>query len=103
MSGFGHPELITDLLTATTNLLRELRLLGAAVAGHFGRWAPTVACETLWLDVVLDLTDAQGERAVITRRQRVRVLAPGGVVVRELVWGEGEQCARYTVRGAQRL
>ena len=98
----SRPDALAVLLNAAAALLRELRLAGAVLGGALGRPRPARAYETLWLELVLDLDDPRGERAVLTRRQRIRFHA-GAVVVRELVWGEGEQLARYTAQGARRL
>jgi hypothetical protein len=64
---------------------------------------PPVAYETVLLALVLELQDAHGERAVLRRRQRVCFLGDGGAVVRELLWGEGDQLVRYQARGARRI
>jgi hypothetical protein len=59
--------------------------------------------ETVSLALVLELHDTRGERAVLRRRQRVRFLGDGAAVVRELLWGEGDQLVRYQAHGARRL
>lgn len=64
---------------------------------------PVVAYENLLLELVYDIQDRHGIRAVLDRRQRVRFLAEDSEIVRELVWGDGEQLARYSVRGARRM
>src|SRR5262249_10587010 len=97
------PAGLTALIESLAHLLQQLRLTLVAVVGWFRRSRPPAAYEPVWLDLVLDLTDPQGERAVLTRRQRVRFLADGGAVVRELVWGKGDQLVRYHARGARRL
>ena len=97
-----RPADLTALLHAAAALLRELRFAGAALGGSLRRSWPAMAYETLWLELVLDLRDGRGERAVLMRRQRIRFHA-GAAVVRELVWGEGEQLTRYTAQGARRL
>ena len=99
----GQAEAVSGLVKALSGLVRQVRAVGGLL---FGSRQPNTAAhsyETLWLDLVLDLQDVTGRRAVLTRRQRVRFLARDGAVVRELVWGEGEQLVRYTAHGAQRL
>ncbi len=96
-----RPELIAQLLHAAAVLARELRPLLTAVLGWRPR--PAAAYETVSLALVLELVDARGERAVLHRRQRVRFLGNGGAVVRELLWGEGEQLVRYQAHGARRI
>ncbi len=89
-----RPELIAQLLRAAADLARELRPLLTAVLGR-RRPGPSAAYETVSLALVLELEDVRGERAVLRRRQRIRFLGDGGAVVRELLWGEGDQaCAR---------
>ena len=99
----ASPQMLVQLLTAAAALLRELRPVWAALLARLWPRGPARPYETLWLELVLDLQDPQGERAVLRRRQRVRFLAAGGALVRELVWGEGEQLVRYHARGARRL
>jgi hypothetical protein len=98
-------DLVTGVSTAaeaTAHLMRQLRQLWAAVR-DLRRRHPSAAYENLLLELVLDIQDRRGLRAVLERRQRVRFLADEAEVVRELVWGEGEQLSRYSVRGACRL
>ena len=97
-----RPELVAQLFTAAVDLLRELRSLLTTVVG-LRRPRPPVAYETVSLALQLELQDARGERAVLRRRQRVRFLGDGGAVVRELLWGEGDQLVRYQARGARRI
>lgn len=57
--------------------------------------------ETLSLDIALDLMDAKGRIAALTRKQEVRFLAEEAGVVRDLVWGDGDVLARYRAYGAK--
>jgi hypothetical protein len=98
-----RPEALAPLLEAVAHVARELRLIVSALRRRVRPVWPPMPYETLWLELVLDLDDPRGERAVLTRRQGVRFLSQGGAVVRELVWGEGEQLVRYHARGARRL
>jgi hypothetical protein len=61
------------------------------------------AYENLLLELIWEIQDRRGLRAVLDRRQRIRFLRDEAEVVRELAWGEGEQLARYRVRGARRM
>lgn len=97
------PPVLAQLLAAAADLLREARLAGVALLSRLSARQPAKPYETLWLELVLDLQDERGERAVLQRRQRIRFLVDGGALVRELVWGEGEQLVRYHARGAHRL
>jgi hypothetical protein len=99
----GQPGALPAVLTALPAVLRELRLALATLLDHVGQRPAVEPYETLWLALVLDLLDARGERAVLTRRQGIRLRRPDGAIVRELVWGEGEQLVRYTAAGAHRL
>lgn len=98
-----HPDAIGGLLSAAAGLLRELRLTGLAVGGWLRPRSAAVTYDTVGLDLVLTLADPAGDRAVLTRRQTVRFLTGDGEVLRELVWGDGEQLARHATRGVRRL
>ena len=50
-----------------------------------------------------DLADSRGQRAVVTRKQRVRFLAGEAGVITGPVWGDGRQFQRYEITGAKRL
>jgi hypothetical protein len=97
-----RPEVLTPLLAAGAALLRELRLALETLT-RWRRRPPTAAYETLSLALELELLDPRGERAVLRRRQRLRFLRDGAAIVRELVWGDGEQLVRYQAQGARRL
>ena len=103
LSPFARPDALAALLSAVATLVRELRLAGGAILAWLRPRRPAVPYETRAIDRVLDLADPEGRRAVLTRRQRIRPLTAGTLVVRETVWGEGEQLARYAVAGARRL
>lgn len=64
---------------------------------------PALAYTTDWLELEFDIADSRGRRVVLTRRQRVCFLIGDCFAVRDLVWGEGEQLARYRARGAHRV
>lgn len=102
-SPLSQPGSVPALLNAIPAVLRELRLAGTAILEHVGKKPEPGTYETRWLELVLDLADARGERAVFTRRQCIHVHGLDGAVVRELVWGEGDQLVRYTASGARRL
>jgi hypothetical protein len=89
--------------TAISSLLRELRPSWRLLLDFLRSMRPPVSYETISLDIVLDIEDAGGRRAIYERRQRVRFLAVDSGVVRDLVWGEGDPLARYTATGARRL
>jgi hypothetical protein len=99
----SRAEALNGLLKALVCIVRQLRSLVAQALRRGRLKPPTRSYETLWLELVLDLEDVQGNRAVLSRCQRVRFLVPDGAVVRELVWGEGEQLVRYSARGARRV
>lgn len=99
----SRPEALTPLVNALALVIRELRLMAAAIWAHARHPPKSTAYETLWLDLALDLVDRTGERAILTRRQCVRFHGLDGAIVRELVWGDGEQLVRYTAGNARRL
>jgi hypothetical protein len=94
-------QALTGVLQAVNSSVRALRAAAGVVVGGHAEQAEG-AYTTLWLALELDIADSQGERAVLTRRQRVHFLSADATLVRELVWGDGEQLVRYTARGAQR-
>lgn len=99
----GQADALNGLVTAVAGVVRQLRTAGGALFGPRQSNRPALSYETLWLDLTFDIADARGERVVLTRRQRVRLLRPGQVTVRELFWGEGEPLVGYRARGAQRV
>lgn len=100
---FGQASTCPALLGALATLLRELRLTAGILLPWLRRPRATAPYETTFLDLSLDLLDTHGQRAVLIRRQGIRVRRGDGLVVRELVWGEGDQLVRYRSAGAQRL
>ena len=62
----------------------------------------SVQYENALIDLILDIQDLYGRRAVLAKRQRV-VCRARDVVIRDLAWGEGEAIAGYSSRGARRL
>jgi len=99
----GQADALHSLVSALASVVRQLRAAGDMLFHPREPDRPALSYETLWLDLVLDLQDARGSRAVLTRTQRVRFLAPDGAVLRELLWGSGEQLLHYSIRGARRL
>jgi len=95
--------LVNGLATSLTAALQQLKGLGAALRKQERPVNAPASYETRRLALVLDIHDRQGRRAVLSRVQRVRFLAADGAVVRELVWGEGEQLVRYVAHGARRM
>ena len=99
----GLVDAVAGLLTRAHSLVRHLRQAVSSLLQGRKPAAPPRAYETLWLDLVLDLKDPRGERAVLTRRQRVRFLTADAGFLRELFWGEGRLLARYRAQGAHRV
>jgi hypothetical protein len=64
---------------------------------------PRYTYESLNLDLTLDLKDAAGKRAVVTRKQLVRFLVDDARVITAPIWGDGNQTRRYELAGAKRL
>src|SRR5437899_474485 len=96
----AHCDAATGVVRSAAGVVQQLRTIGGIVFARRQPSSAALAYETLWLELAFELCDARGERAVLTRRQRVRVLAADVVVLRELVWGEGKQLARYSAQGA---
>lgn len=91
------------MLPTLTALTHALRGLLEVLVRHGDAVRYRSAYTTQSLDLLLDLADPTGERAVLTRRQRVVFTPSAERVVRELVWGEGQQLGRYQARGADRI
>ncbi len=62
-----------------------------------------LAYENIFLDEELDLQDPRGERAVLYRRQRVKLLTSEPAIIRDLCWGEGNPLAHFRAQGASKL
>ena len=102
MSPLGYLPQLTNAVTALSGLLRQIAVLMPLLSQIRPRQV-LPAYENLRLDLVLDIQDEHGRRAVLTRRQRIRLRSGGDIVVRDLVWGDGAPLARYWVAGARRL
>lgn len=96
-------EAFQRLLAALTSLRHTLRPPAADRCRTSRLAEPAQAYETVCLDLSLVLEDALGERATLTRRQRLRFPKGRASLVRELVWGEGQQLIRYQAKGARRV
>lgn len=96
-------DLVTAFLGAVTGVLAEVRQTVRFIARFRRRTGIASSYVTRSLDLCLDIADAEGHRAVLTRRQRVAFRVADSGVVREPVWGEGKPLAHYHVQGARRL
>jgi hypothetical protein len=93
------------LLTAEAGakLMTQARMALRALAPYLGFRPQQVLYENFSLDLALDIRDVAGRRAILHRHQRVRFLVRDVDVIRDLVWGDGNQVARYAVIGGRRL
>jgi hypothetical protein len=103
MSVLDAAPAVATVADALSALLAQVRAVLNALAPFRPVAAPTVDYENLRLDIVLDIADTRGRRAVLARRQLVRMLVPVTGVVRDLIWGNGNQVVRYSSRSASRL
>jgi hypothetical protein len=55
------------------------------------------------LEFAVDINDPTGKKAVVRRRQTIEFRGGDTPVIREPVWGDGNQLARYKVQGATQL
>lgn len=94
---------LAALITAGAGFLAQARPTVGVLVRLVRRDVPAVSYENLALEIVLDIQDPEGKRAILERRQQIRFLTADRVVVRDLVWGEGKTLARYHVTGARRL
>jgi hypothetical protein len=76
-------------------IVRSLNLIKARTVPY--------SYENLLLEFHLDLTDPQGRRALLTRKQRVHFFTAEAGVLSSPVWGEGTQLRRFELTGATRL
>ncbi len=76
-------------------IVRSLNLIKARTVPY--------SYENLLLDFHLDLKDLHGQRAVLTRKQRVHFFTAEAGVLSSPVWGEGTQLRRFELTGAMRL
>src|SRR4051812_40786927 len=83
------------ILERALSVARTLRLLSSK--------QPAQSYENLFLDLMLDLKDTHGRRAIITRKLQVHFLTEEAGVVTSPIWGEGAQLDRYDLQGAKRL
>jgi hypothetical protein len=94
---------LTAALDAWSRLMRQVPLVLKVLRPFLSPELPRPAYENLSLDAALDIRDADGKRAVLHRRQRVRFRVKDGAVVRDLMWGDGDLIAHYAVKGGRRL
>ncbi len=87
-------QVLVQVMGAMTKAAKELRSLVRLLPSP-------VSYENLSLDYVFDIRDPKGKRAIINRRQRVKFRVDDGGVIRDLVWGEGNPLAGYSVVGAK--
>ncbi|MCC6266697.1 MAG: hypothetical protein IT300_03945 [Dehalococcoidia bacterium] len=109
MTRFKTMEELTAL--ARLNLTNTSALNWATVLGVVERCLPVLlrfwchrrerySYENLRFDLSLTLHDAAGRQATLRRTQSVRFRTAEAGIVRDVVWGEGEQFADYCVSGA---
>lgn len=103
MSVFDLATQVTTVANALTAFLSQVRATLTALAPFRAASLPLTDYENLRLDIRLTILDTQGRKAILERRQRVRFQVPDSGIVRDLLWGEGNQLARYASRGATRL
>ena len=85
---------------ALGNCLQLLERLVTVVARLLPQRSPSTSYENLSLSIHLDIRDARGRRAVLSRVHRVRFLTGESGVIRDVVWGDGDTLRGYEVKGA---
>lgn len=99
-------EQIKEMVTLAGSLLSALKQLPALIgqlAASVRDLRSMVSYENVRLEALVDILDNRGHRALVTRTQRVKFLTPDAGVIRELIWGDGETLASYSVEGARLL
>ena len=91
-----HVDLIAKLVPRLEAVYMSVRRL---MVGHMR----DVAYENTSLEMVVDIVDPRGHRAVLRRRLGVRFLRPDPGIIRELAWGDGKPLVWYTASGARKL
>ncbi len=84
-----------QLLSQWDALRRKGRRLFTGMSG--------VDYENDFIDEVIDIRDRQGATAVLEKRQQVRFRRGESAILRDGIWGEGKQLARYSVVGARQV
>lgn len=93
-------------IDASMGLLRRLKAVWVELRNMFPlprKNNTPLDYENDFIEEVLDLHGPRGARAILTKRQRLRFRDVESAIVRDGVWGNGEQFADYTVQGARRV
>lgn len=96
-------ETVHSVVVATERVVAGLIRVHRSLTRWWTGRQPPVSYVTERLDLVLDITDRRGRRAVLRRRHQVRFVVGESGVLHEPVWGEGESLVGYRSRGARRL
>lgn len=106
MNNFEMAGAVVSALETSMGLLERLKVLWKRVSAIFPSWATTMRSfdyENDFIEEVLDLRDVRGARALLKKRQRMRFRQGEAAILRDGVWGNGDQFARYQVQGARRV
>jgi hypothetical protein len=93
---------LSTLVQVSEQFLDQLKGLRRRLRGIFTRM-PGVDYENDFIDEVVDIRDRTGATAVLEKRQQVRFRRSESAILRDGVWGEGEQLSRYSVVGARQI
>ena len=92
-------DILLALLTKDTlSLARDLLAAGKDVIRHVSGLRPQGIYEVLEHDTTLELCDAEGKLAKVTRQQTVRFLQDHVVAITDYAWGDGQALAEYSCR-----
>jgi hypothetical protein len=108
MNLYEEMNVLISSIENTVGLLSRAQRIWSSVKAllpSLGLQKPTVSepYENRFLELVVDIRDSRGDKAVLSRRQGIRFLSAEHGLIRDLVWGDGNTLARYCVRGARRL
>lgn len=93
---------LSTLVQVSEQLIDQLKALHRKVRGVFVH-VTGVDYVNDFIDGVIDIRDSRGATAVLEKRQRVRFHRGESAILRDGMWGEGKQLARYNVVGARQV
>lgn len=103
MKGFDVRRFAASVVAASMRLLERIEALPRSVLMARLSNKRNVPYENISLDITIDIRDAAGRTAVLSRRHVLRMLREEPVAIRDIVWGEGKPLAGYRVEGARRI
>ena len=95
LSKWLHPLLERFLQLEPINVLKRFLEIGEVFRRLQDKLRYHGMYEILVYDSTLEILDAKGKKAVVTRQEVVRFLQDNVVAIHDHAWGDGEQFAKY--------